>query len=240
MGRLASSRASSARRAGSRPAPAPACGSPTTPSYRARPLCRLTWEPSRICTSRAGAISTSPPPTRGARPARRPCSARAAWRGGTRPAARWAGRRVSAPAGGSGTGRPRRRWSGRACRPRTGCGAAGRRSAGASSQSEALTWQGSGCTAALCALCSHGGGYSYRLCPHPAPGDTLTEDCFNQQPLRFSGDRQWVQYGEAGERVEFIANRTTTGTFPPGSQWTKAADTDIISDWNFNICGHRC
>merc|ERR1711874_665233 len=33
---------------------------------------------------------------------------------------------------------------------------------------------------------------------------------------------QWVQYGQDKEsRVAFLANRTTEGTYPRGSQWTK-------------------
>ena len=39
--------------------------------------------------------------------------------------------------------------------------------------------------------------------------------------LDFASDVQWVQYGEGGERVEFVANRTREGTFPPGSQWSR-------------------
>jgi len=69
-------------------------------------------------------------------------------------------------------------------------------------------------------IANHGGGYSYRLCKTPEEG-VVTEECFQQMPLQFAGDMQWVQYGEDGEKVEFLANRTTVGTFPPGSQWTK-------------------
>ena len=39
--------------------------------------------------------------------------------------------------------------------------------------------------------------------------------------LDFASAVQWVQYGEGGERVEFVANRTREGTFPPGSQWSR-------------------
>ena len=49
----------------------------------------------------------------------------------------------------------------------------------------------------------------------------MTEECFQQTPLNFHGDSQWVQYGEYGPKVEFLANRTTEGTWPEGSQWTK-------------------
>lgn len=70
---------------------------------------------------------------------------------------------------------------------------------------------------------NHGGGYSYRLCKLPESGRKgLTEECFQQTPLEFVGDKQWVQYGEdKATRYEFTAVRTKEGTNPPGSQWTK-------------------
>jgi len=67
-------------------------------------------------------------------------------------------------------------------------------------------------------IANHGGGYSYRLCKD---GQELTEECFQATVLDFASDIQWVQYGEGGERVEFVANRTREGTFPPGSQWSR-------------------
>jgi len=72
-------------------------------------------------------------------------------------------------------------------------------------------------------LANHGGGYSYRLCKVPPEGNSgLTEECFQKTPLHFSGNQQWVQYGEdESTRVYFVANRTDIGTTPKGSQWTK-------------------
>jgi len=67
-------------------------------------------------------------------------------------------------------------------------------------------------------IANHGGGYSYRLCKE---GQAITEECFRKTVLDFVGDFQWVQYGEGGERVEFLANRTREGTSPPGSQWSR-------------------
>jgi len=71
---------------------------------------------------------------------------------------------------------------------------------------------------------NHAGGYSYRLCKTPEGGiSELTEECFQQTPLQFVGDLQWVQYGldrKSGHRTELVANRTTEGTSPPGSMWT--------------------
>merc|ERR1719309_1182122 len=70
---------------------------------------------------------------------------------------------------------------------------------------------------------NHGGGYSYRLCKVPEAGVSgVTEECFQQGVLSFSGDQQWVQYGfDENMRTEFRANRTRVGTTPEGSQWTK-------------------
>jgi len=82
---------------------------------------------------------------------------------------------------------------------------------------------GSVVEAAWAMIANHGGGYSYRLCKVPPEGvKGLTEDCFQRTPLNFHGDVQWVQYGEnKANRTAFKANRTTEGTFPIGSQWTK-------------------
>jgi hypothetical protein len=67
---------------------------------------------------------------------------------------------------------------------------------------------------------NHGGGYSYRLCPKSKP---LTEECFQRHVLRFASDASWIVYGDLNgtNRTAITANRTTQGTNPPGSQWTK-------------------
>jgi hypothetical protein len=72
-------------------------------------------------------------------------------------------------------------------------------------------------------VANHGGGYQYRLCKLPAVGRMgLTEECFQQTPLSFDGDVQWVQYGgDTHSRTAFDAVRTAEGTFPHGSQWTR-------------------
>jgi len=68
---------------------------------------------------------------------------------------------------------------------------------------------------------NHGGGYSYRLCKLPAEGRTgVTEECFQRTPLSLVGDKQWIQF-DNGTRSEIPARRTTEGTFPAGSQWTR-------------------
>jgi len=71
-------------------------------------------------------------------------------------------------------------------------------------------------------VANHGGGYSYRLCKVPEEGmGSLKEECFQQNHLEFSGDVQWVQYGDDAEsKIEFEAHRTKEGTFPEGSEWT--------------------
>merc|ERR1712029_1159389 len=54
-------------------------------------------------------------------------------------------------------------------------------------------------------IANHGGGYSYRLCPAPQNGEeVVTEECFQQMPLKFHGDEQWVQYGYCGPRIPFL------------------------------------
>lgn len=68
---------------------------------------------------------------------------------------------------------------------------------------------------------NHGGGYQYRLCPKPAIHKELKEECFQQMPLRFVGDTQWLQRALTSKRVAIPAIRTDTGTFPAGSQWTR-------------------
>lgn len=66
---------------------------------------------------------------------------------------------------------------------------------------------------------NHGGGYAVRLCPLDSE---QTEECFQRHHLPFEGDSTWIQFGgERTNRTEIRANRTTTGTNPSGSQWTK-------------------
>lgn len=66
---------------------------------------------------------------------------------------------------------------------------------------------------------NHGGGYAIRLCPLSS---NLTEDCFQSHHLSFAGDYSWIQSGsDPSVRTKIRANRTTSGTSPSGSQWTK-------------------
>ena len=66
---------------------------------------------------------------------------------------------------------------------------------------------------------NHGGGYSYRLCPRSS--EPLTEACFQRTPLAFVGNTTDI-VGSSGEVLHTIpAARTTAGTTPPGSEWTR-------------------
>lgn len=66
---------------------------------------------------------------------------------------------------------------------------------------------------------NHGGGYAYRLCPS---GANLTESCFQQHHLQFVGEQSWIQYADDTANWTAIpAARTTEGTRPPSSSWTK-------------------
>jgi len=75
---------------------------------------------------------------------------------------------------------------------------------------------------------NHGGGYSYRLCKMPEGGiSEVTEECFQNTPLNFSGDTQWISYGyqshdwENDDDIEEVnATRSTQGTYPEDSMWT--------------------
>ena len=50
----------------------------------------------------------------------------------------------------------------------------------------------------------------------------LTEEGFQQTPLEFDGNVQWINYKkdrETGELTEVEALQTREGTFPEGSMW---------------------
>ena len=74
---------------------------------------------------------------------------------------------------------------------------------------------------------SNSGGYAYRLCKVPSEGVIgITEECFQNGHLEFYGPNTWIMYVEnensAGEiSVQRNATRTSEGTTPKGSQWTK-------------------
>ena len=50
----------------------------------------------------------------------------------------------------------------------------------------------------------------------------MTEECFQRLPLAFIGGTQWLQWDDHAEnRTAIPAMRTSVGTFPPGSQFTR-------------------
>jgi len=84
---------------------------------------------------------------------------------------------------------------------------------------------------------NHGGGYAVRLCPL-AGG--LTEECFQAHHLSFAGDKSWIQLPGA-TRVEILANRTTVGTHPTGSQWTKVPIPSCADEYGGGYgCSEKC
>jgi len=94
-------------------------------------------------------------------------------------------------------------------------------------QGPVTKWQaGSVVEAAFSIGANHGGGYSYRLCKapqgHGGSMSSLTEACFQAGHLKFVGDLSWAQYNDdSNNRKEIKAKRTTSGTHPRGSQWTR-------------------
>merc|ERR1711957_960832 len=66
---------------------------------------------------------------------------------------------------------------------------------------------------------NHGGGSSIRLCPS---NSDLSEACFQRTVLKASRNISWIQEGsDKSSRREIPAKRTTVGTFPAGSEWTR-------------------
>lgn len=75
---------------------------------------------------------------------------------------------------------------------------------------------------------NHGGGYQYRLCRLEKNSANITsqvtEECFQQTPLKFKGHKQWIQWGnglDVNNRTEIRAVRVKKGVWPKGSTWTK-------------------
>ena len=85
------------------------------------------------------------------------------------------------------------------------------------------------------ALPPDGGGYRYALAPRPS-GYTgnleLTEELFNNMTLKFVGNVQWIQDNVRRNRTQITAVRTTEGTHPPGSEWTKVPVPECITARN--------
>jgi len=62
---------------------------------------------------------------------------------------------------------------------------------------------------------NHGGGYQYRLCP---ANETLTEACFQANPLEFVQDEQAVVFPN-GTELKVTGTFINQGTMPAGSTW---------------------
>jgi hypothetical protein len=76
---------------------------------------------------------------------------------------------------------------------------------------------------------NHGGGYQYRLCPLPAAGrQALTEECFQQTPLAFVGETSWYEFTNKS-RIAYKAMRTSDGTTPAGSTWSRNPTPGCVS-----------
>jgi len=66
---------------------------------------------------------------------------------------------------------------------------------------------------------NHGGGTSIRLCPS---NSDLSEACFQRTILKATRNISWIQEGsDKSSRREISAKRTSVGTFPAGSEWTR-------------------
>jgi len=82
-----------------------------------------------------------------------------------------------------------------------------------------VTWKaGSDVEVAWTVMANHGGGYAYRLAPADAP---LTEETFRKLPLDFVGKSILRWDGDSKTELQFEGWRTSVGTLPPGSMWSK-------------------
>ena len=70
----------------------------------------------------------------------------------------------------------------------------------------------------LVLLALHQSVRSYRLCPQSS---LLTEDCFQRHPLEFVGNTTDIVSATGTVLHTIPAARTTVGTTPPGSEWTR-------------------
>lgn len=90
-------------------------------------------------------------------------------------------------------------------------------------------WQrGTSVEVAYAMLANHGGGVSWRLCP--ADGSVpVTEECFQRNTLRYTGNSQWIRYRQFWQwdkpldvpDFEIPLVRVTEGTTPPNSEWAR-------------------
>ena len=93
---------------------------------------------------------------------------------------------------------------------------------------------GSSVEVAFTIKASHGGGYSYRLCP---ANHTLDEECFQRTPLRFIGQQSMRWGGVGGEQIFFNGTYVSEGTTPAGSMWSKLPIPRAPWEWDDCIGG---
>ena len=87
-------------------------------------------------------------------------------------------------------------------------------------------------TVTLISSTSPSGGYAYRLCKLGKDGYAgITEECFQEGHLKFSGPDNWLQLLSGDTVVATLrqtAIRVTEGTTPEGSEWTTWPFSSII------------
>jgi hypothetical protein len=102
-------------------------------------------------------------------------------------------------------------------------------------QPSGTVWaSGSNVEVAWTVKASHGGGYSYRLCP---ANNTLDEECFQRTPLRFVGQQSMRWGGVGGEQIFFNGTYVSEGTVPAGSMWSRLPVPRGSWEWDGCIGG---
>lgn len=75
---------------------------------------------------------------------------------------------------------------------------------------------------------NHGGGYQYRLCKNDGK-NKVTEECFQQTPLKFYGNTSTIRYAQVEQwfkhhslpELKIPLVRVTEGVHPAGSEWAR-------------------
>eukprot|EP00467_Chlorarachnion_reptans_P008387 CAMPEP_0114538244 /NCGR_PEP_ID=MMETSP0109-20121206/30029_1 /TAXON_ID=29199 /ORGANISM="Chlorarachnion reptans, Strain CCCM449" /LENGTH=467 /DNA_ID=CAMNT_0001722229 /DNA_START=49 /DNA_END=1450 /DNA_ORIENTATION=- len=68
-------------------------------------------------------------------------------------------------------------------------------------------------------IANHGGGYAYRLCKKNED-ELPSEECFQENHLKFVGDKTRITNASGYQLAQFPAVRTSEGTWPKGSTWS--------------------
>lgn len=105
--------------------------------------------------------------------------------------------------------------------------------------------QGEVVEAAWSITANHGGGYSWRLCKKT---DKITEECFQQNALKFHGNVSWIQFVDRIPnregylkipRFEIPLVKVSEGTYPPGSEWARNPIPSCKYCDQGATCGHE-